>query len=162
MNNIKILHWNINGVKNKFLSEEVKRIINDIDILAIQETHFNIRHKCPDNFYMIGRSKTVKSYKPRGGVAVYRSFKCQVRLRAIKSDFPDCVLVEICNSNIIIAAIYIPPNNSEYYNENYFRNLQSFLDSYSMYRDILIIGDMNARTADTIIHKHYRHNNNPD
>ena len=55
------------------------------------------------------------SEKSRDGVAVYRKYNCGVRLKVIIEDFPGCVLVEINDS------IYIPPNNSDYYD---FRNLQ--------------------------------------
>ena len=163
--NINFLHWNINGVENKFSSEFVAKLIEDIDILIINETHFNIRSKCPEKFYLIGKSKPIQANKARGGVAIYRSFACNVRLQVIDMDFPDCVIAEICDSNVIIAAFYITPDNSKYYSKEYFDNLQSFLEMYADYRDIILIGDFNARaadTSDTLNHKNYTYCPNPD
>lgn len=37
--NFKLLCWNINGVKNKFLSENVKNILKNKNILILSETH---------------------------------------------------------------------------------------------------------------------------
>ena len=62
---VRLCFWNINGVKNKFNSVDVNNIIQDNDILAISETHFNIRSKCPSGFFLIGRSTPIKSKKPR-------------------------------------------------------------------------------------------------
>ena len=59
--NINLLHWNINGVENKFSSEFVAKLIEDIDILVINESHFNIRSKCPENFYLVGKTKPIKT-----------------------------------------------------------------------------------------------------
>ena len=163
--NINMLHWNINGVKNKFSSEFVKKLIADVDILVISETHFNIRIKCPEKFYLIGKSKPKQKEKARGGIAMYRSFTCNVRLEMIDIGFDDCVIAEVCDSNVIIAAMYIPPNNSKYYDKEYFINLQSFLETYSGYRDVIIIGDLNARapdTSDTLNHPNHTYRPNPD
>ena len=65
---IKILSWNINGVKNKLQNDDVKDLINQYDILILSETHFSQRIKCPDDFTFICRSEQVLSKKPRGGV----------------------------------------------------------------------------------------------
>ena len=159
---IKMLHWNINGVKNKFSSEFVVKLIEEIDILIIQETHFNIRIKCPEKFYLVGRSDALPAKKPRGGVAIYQSFNCKVKLEKIDIDIDDCVVAEICDSNVVIAAPYIPPNSSIYFKKDYFTKLQSFLDTYSRYRDIIIVGDLNARAGDTLNHANYTYNANPD
>ena len=159
---IKMLHWNINGVKNKFSSEFVGKLIEDIDILIIQETHFNIRTKCPENFYLVDRSKALPSKRPRGGVAIYQSFNCKVKLQELDVDIDDCVVAEICDSNIVIAAFYIPPNTSVYFKKDYFTKLQSFLDTYLRYRDIIIVGDLNARAGDNLCHADYTYSANPD
>ena len=42
---VKLCFWNINGVRNKFLSESVMSLIRDTEILVIVETHFNVRSK---------------------------------------------------------------------------------------------------------------------
>ena len=53
INSIKLCFWNIGGVKNKFMSEITHDVIQDNDVLVICETHFNVRSKCPDNFFLV-------------------------------------------------------------------------------------------------------------
>ena len=45
---------------------------NNRELLIICETHFGIRHKCPENFVLIGKSKPHYVKKLRGGVAIYK------------------------------------------------------------------------------------------
>ena len=63
----------MNGVKLKFVNDEVLRILDDADILIVQETHFNIRVRCPTGFLFIARSAPIESKVPRGGVAIYKN-----------------------------------------------------------------------------------------
>ena len=58
--------------------------------------------------------------KPRGGVAVYRNTNSAFVMNVITSDLRDCVVIEICNSPVIIVAVYIPPINSEYFPDTLF------------------------------------------
>ena len=88
----KILCWNINGIKNKFLAEEIQNLFNQHDIVVINETHLNIRDKCPKDFIFIGRSKPVESLAPRGGVAVFRKADTEISVKIISEDFRDCYI----------------------------------------------------------------------
>ena len=59
-------------------------------------------------------------------------------------DISDTIICEIRNANVVIIGIYIPPENSIYYDKSYFINLELTLPSLN---DKIIIcgGDMNAR-----------------
>ena len=103
-----------------------------------------------------------KSEKPRGGVAFYKHHDCDLKINIIDDSFPDCLIAEICESNVIIAGLYIPPNNSDYFSEAYFMNLHSFLENYSKYWEVIIIGDMNARMANTFCYEGYDYEYNID
>ena len=61
----------MNGVKEKFDNSDVQLIFADYDILVIMETHFKVRHKCPLDFYLAGRSVNMCTTTGRRGVAVY-------------------------------------------------------------------------------------------
>ena len=112
--------WNINGVKNKFLDPDYLRLIPSYDILVISETHFGQRLKCPDGFCCVSRSKCLKSKKPRGGVALFKRKTCMVQMDALDMDFRDCVVVYFRDCDVVMAAIYIPPSNSIYFDDIYF------------------------------------------
>ena len=128
--------------------------------MILSETHFNIRTKCPEGFYTVGRSKEVVSSKPRGGVAVYKNKSSSLKLNIILDSLMDCVIFEICNTPIIIIAIYIPPNNSAYFDDTYFNNLMLVMNHFKD-RHVYIMGDMNSRIG-TPEHEQLQYNENPD
>ena len=154
--------WNINGAKNKFEVADVVELFDTFDIVIIGETHFNIRIKCPEKFYLVGKSKPLFSKKPRGGIAVYKKYNSRIKLRLLSDDFPDAVILEIEGSNIVIMAIYITPSNSVYFNDQYFQNLKIFLDLYVNCKTIIIIGDLNARISNEFPSKGFMYQSNPD
>ena len=98
--------------KNKFFDEEVQTFLKKFDIVVINETHFNERIKLPDGFIFEGRSKKIESKSPRGGVALYRNTQCQIEIIMLCDSMRDCVVFQIKNSDMVIAAQYIPPSNS--------------------------------------------------
>ena len=147
-------------MKKKFLFENTKNILSHNDIVIISETHFNIRTKCPEGFYLAGRSKASESDKARGGVAVFKNILCNMKLNIITDDLKDCVIFEICNTQIVVIAIYIVPSNSKYYTEMYFKNLELMIEHFKN-RQIIIIGDMNSRVGTPTKHM-FDYIENPD
>ena len=122
------LFWNMNGVGNKFKKIDVTNIFKNgrYDVIAITETHFNIRIKCPNDYHFIGKSKNVSKNKPRGGVAVYQKKDSIFVLDVISEDYPDCVILQVRNTNIILITLYLPPIDSKFYDTSYFDSLILF------------------------------------
>ena len=94
------------------------------DIIIIIETRSGVRTKSPEGFILSDRSTAIKSKKPRGGVAVFKNKHIDVEIDIISIDFRDCVIFEIRDTDIVIAAMYIPPRNSEFFDDIYFNNLE--------------------------------------
>ena len=159
---IKLCFWNINGVRNKFLSEYSSKLFEQCEILVVVETHFNVRSKCPDNFSLIGRSKPVASKSPRGGVALYKCNSSTLMIDVVCDSLPDTLIFEIRNSTIAFIACYIPPSNSNYYNESYYNNLFMACDSFLLKKDIFILGDLNSRVGNSFPPKGHSYAPNPD
>ena len=134
-------------MKNKFLDEEVQTFLKIFDIVLINETHFNERVKVPDGFIFEGRSKKIESKIPRGGVALYRNTECEVQITILCDSMRDCVVFEIKNSDMVIAAQYIPPSNSVYYNDMYMENLKLIHEKFRKKR-LIMLGDWNSRIGD--------------
>ena len=66
--NVNICCWNINGVQNKYLAQDVIELFDNMDLIVIMETKFNIRTKCPDGFFLVARSRTSETVNStRGG-----------------------------------------------------------------------------------------------
>ena len=133
-------------MKTKFSSQDVNNLLNNKDIVILSETHFNIRTKCPNGFFIVGRSKPSDSIQSRGGVAVYKNIQSRLKINIITENLIDCVILELCYTPIIIVAVYIAPNNSPYFTDDYFNNLELVLNHFKN-RQIIIIGDMNSRIA---------------
>ena len=159
---IKLCFWNINGVRNKFLSDDSTKLFEECEILVIVESHFNVRSKCPNNFSLIGRSKPVASKSPRGGVAVFKNNKSELLIDVLCDSLQDSIIFEIRNSTIVFIACYIPPSNSKYYNEIYYNNLFMACDSFLSKKDIFIIGDLNSRVGNSFPRKNFTYVPNPD
>ena len=138
----------MNGVKYKFQSEDVMDTINTCDILVISETHFNIRTRCPDGFFLAGRSKPSGDKRPRGGVAVFTNMNAQLKINILSDEFVDILVFEIENTNIGVIAPYIPPNNSLYFDEECIKSVQMLWEIYSANRTMYLVGDLNARIGD--------------
>ena len=120
---VKILTWNLNGVKAKFLNENIQKIFSTFDIVIINETHFGVRARCPDGFLLVGGSSKLNSKVHRGGVAIYKNLSCNFPLELVYDGLKDCVICGVPNSDFILAGIYIPPYNSIYFDDMYFTNL---------------------------------------
>lgn len=161
-NPIKLCFWNINGVRNKFLSDDTVNLFEQCEILIIVESHFNVRSKCPDNFSLIGRSKATASKSPRGGVALYKSNSSKLIIDIVCDSLPDTLIFELRNSSIVFIACYIPPSNSPYYNESYYNNLFMACDSFLLKKDIFILGDLNSRIGNAFSPKGHSYTLNPD
>ena len=115
--------------------------------IVINETHFGARLKCPDEFICTGRSDIISSKRPRGGVAVYKRLSYPYQLEIV-TKLRDCVVVKIKNTDLIIAAIYIPPSDSLYFDDIYFINIELLIEHFK-YNKLIIVGDLNSRCGNT-------------
>ena len=126
------------------MSNEILNLFKNKDIVIIGETHLGVRSKCPDGFILTCRSKVLKSKRPRGGVAVYRNINKDIQIDVITDDFRDSVIFNVRHTELFIAAVYIPPNTSEFYDDISFSNIELMLDHYKS-SQLIIVGDMNTR-----------------
>lgn len=161
INSIKLCFWNINGVKNKFMSDIANDAIQTTDIIVICETHFNIRSKCPDNFILIAKSPPTESKRPRGGVAIYKKIHCSLQFTTLLN-IPDCTVCEIQDTNIILIALYIPPSNSQYFSEDLYDHLKSMLVYFLPQKIVYVVGDLNSRYGDLNNFCQFQYKPNPD
>ena len=88
----------------------------NVDILITCESHFGIQSKSPEGFMLVGRSTFVQSKVPRGCVAVYKTLNLEAEFDVLSTSFKDCIVVKIRYTDIVNAAMYIPPRNSLYFN----------------------------------------------
>ena len=109
-----------------------------------------------------GRSKVVEAKQPRGGVAVYRKIHSGIDVDIQTEILRDAVVFRIRDTRLVIAALYIPPSNSTYYDEIYFKNCELIMDHFNDMQT-LIVGDLNSRMGDVErIYPEYDYKQNPD
>ena len=148
---LNVLTWNINGVKEKFSNEHVILLLQKFDIVVI-ETQFNIRVKCANGFSLVGRSHKIQSSASKGihSVAVFKNNNGDFQLDIVTTELIDSVVFRLRNSDLIFAAMYIPPSNSQYFSVNYFNNLRMLYDFFHN-KPLVIIGDLNSGTSTPLL-----------
>ena len=159
---LSLLFWNIHGVRNKFTCNQVLSLLTNIDVLVVSETHFGKRSKSPKGFHLVLRSDPLDSAKPRGGVAIYKKHTVEIEMRPFKINLPDCCVVSLVNTKILIIALYIPPRNSQYFNNLYFENFRTIYESLSHTYDVIVVGDFNARLSNRFPYRKTSYKTNPD
>ena len=113
MNNIKILHWNSNGVSNKI--NELQALINQlkIDIILLGETKLKPTSKLKIPNYITHRTDLppIRGSPAHGGTAilvhrriVHQPIILQTELQSTS------IIIKINNLEILISAVYKPPN----------------------------------------------------
>ena len=125
------------------------------DLLIITETHFKTRYKSLDGFLCIGRSKPLNMHsKGRGGGIISKKENSPLELGVMLIDFFDCVICSFKETDVILIGMCIPPDNSNYYNSDYFTQLELVLDHYK-HSKIILAGDLNSRFGTpTLVHLH--------
>ena len=129
---LSLFYWNMRGVRNKFSCDQILNLLSDVDVFVVTETHFGSRSKSPKGFYLVGRSDPLHSSKPRGGVAIYKKLSAEIETKPFKVNLPDCCVVSIVNTKILIIALYIPPQSSQYYNGSYFENFKMYMSHFAL------------------------------
>ena len=125
------------------------------------ETHFKVRNKCPDNFEIVGKSVPLCDNTGRGGVAVYARKVMKLSFRVYHDVCPEAVVLKLCNSNIVLIAPYVVPDNSKFKISNIFSILDFVIQNFS--RDYMyVMGDLNARCATPTYSNTYQYCTNPD
>ena len=103
-----------------------------------------------DGFTTLTNNRKYKK-RPSGGVAVIVKNRITKNVEQLPFSFKDTIWVKIKNlfeKPIVMAAIYNPPENSRYADDNLFYFIEKVvLDNYDETCSICLFGDLNARTA---------------
>ena len=127
----------------------------------ITETHFKIRFKTPNKYFLVAKSKTVYKNKARGGVAVYQKEDSMFNVDVISTDFNDLIVFAIRDSDSKFAAVYLPPIDSKYYSKDYFDAFDLICDKFVGSTQFYAFGDFNSRIG-SITSQNFEYIQNPD
>lgn len=151
--------WNINGLNNKVLGDKTKNkdfvdAISNIDFMFLTETWNNKNIDIPgfetiNSISVEPKSKT--ACRQSGGISlIFKSkFKNYVTIVKNRKNFLwSKISKEILNDDkdLYICGTYIPPEKSNYFDEEIFEELENDIISFSSRGNIITLGDFNART----------------
>ena len=144
---VKILAWNINGLKTKFETGNVERLLLEYDIFSISELKANRRASFPG--YVSYRSAMVGG---RGGVAVFVRRHLSFSVTRVDAAFTDQVWLQLsCLMPFMLGFCYVPPQDSPYFDIGAFGNIQQKVKwCEEMNFAPLIIGDINSRFGSSV------------
>jgi exonuclease III len=153
-----LVSWNINGDLSKInLCHETLRFLSDFDLIAFSHTGLRASDHVPvlDGFRNL--SACARPYDPSsGGVAIYAKSLLNA---SVVQDIPEFgmswVRLDVARKLIYACVCYMPHGESSYFgHENgdlnarhHWECLQSGIAKYQKLGEIIIMGDLNARTG---------------
>jgi len=161
MKSFKISCWNVQGLHsstfgNKTADQDLLSSVRDMDICIFHETwcRSNEALHCPIGYKEIivpsTKNSKIKCGRDSGGILIWHKddLKHLIKIAKIgKSSIWLEVKSVIPLSNLYLCAIYIPPHDSPYYEEQSFPTLQADILHFQSRGNVLICGDFNARTG---------------
>ena len=158
--NISIGMWNINGLNDKVLGnkshdQDFVRHITSHDLIFLTETWSNTFIDIPDFKTTISHTappRTNNSGRLSGGITLLYKNRLKEHITTMKKSKNTLwckISKNILNSNsdLFLCGIYIPPENSKYFENSIFDELEKEINTYSSKGDIMLTGDFNARTS---------------
>jgi exonuclease III len=164
MRTLRVTCWNVNGLYKrsqdycKLEDESFKDAVNSYDIIGLVETHTG-----PDDDIslegfstsQINRPKNKKANKFSGGLAILIKNDIKKGTRIIQAGMSSIWLKLDKHffghpKDIYVCIAYLPPENSSYSrssNKDCIEDLEKQVQHFSPLGDLLILGDLNARTA---------------
>ena len=129
--------------------------MQNYDILCVVETHLDSTD-CVDIpgyvFFSLPRSKAYR--RKSGGIGLYvkDSISHYVKVEKNCTDYVLWLNIDKhilkSDGNLLLGAIYLPPENSRFYTTDDFDNFETILlDMCNLYEHVLLLGDFNSRTG---------------
>lgn len=138
----------MNGVKTKLEKCEIKNLLLEYDIIALNE----IRTSLPVTFsgYVAYRSRKVAA-SHRGGTLVLVKNCLASCVRSVDTSVIDQVWIEFKNvPKVVFGFVYVPPSDSPYFSFDSFSALRNKLQNRYFDTQFVIVGDMNTRFGTTV------------
>jgi exonuclease III len=169
---LRIGSVNMNGILNKVNTDEFMDLLEQHDILCVQESWLEnngvkhhlwikqeqeIQKKMGYLCFKSSRTKKHKAKRGSGGVVLFFKQNLQKGLTKIQSLNSDCLWVKMDSNffglehDIYLCNAYIVPDDSNYFRQgdtDVLSILSDEIGSYSTKGQVLIMGDINARTGE--------------
>ena len=161
---LRICAWNINGYNSriigiKLLDKEFLRVLRDVDLVCLTETHMHteiLEHLNIPGFQLLGYKnykKNVKSNTARGGIAIFVKENVMKLFTILKTDNEDIIWTKIkkeltgTNRDIFIATCYLSPAKEKPNIPSKISKLREEALLFQAKGHVIINGDLNAWTG---------------
>ncbi len=129
-----------------------------MDIIILQETWRKTDEVtlCPPGYCEIFLSsrkhEKITRGRDSGGIIIWHKQEIDKYIQTIKKEESHIWLkinkhLTQTTKDVFLCAVYIPPSESPYYNEEIFESLHSEINHFQAQGSVLICGDLNARTG---------------
>lgn len=155
---LKFVSWNINGISEKMSIPDVAEYLDVFDIIMLTETWLK-KDNCSQvslsgyqSFHTVRESLHRRARRASGGISVF-----------VKEHLPARIVENVCDHFVVlelgsggkrkhyIIVCYVPPKGTSFQCSNcpgdYFNDLSRLLQKYRKLGNVLVTGDMNARTG---------------
>ena len=119
-------------------------------IISLNEVKSSLDISIPG--YVSYKSKNVLGNASlRGGTVVMIRNHLANQVYNIDNSMIDQVWLQLkCFPSLIFAFCYVPPTDSTYFNHNLFSNIHDKMSDYKSYKNVCIIGNLNARFGNSV------------
>ena len=143
LNTMKVMSWNINGVRTKLEKKNVQDFLRNYDIISLNEVKTSLHVSFPG--YVSYKSEVCGSAE-RGGTVVFIRNCFAEFILDVDTSIQEQVWIRFRFApNHVFCFCYIPPADSQYYSHDLFAAIQEKLCGDSLRQECIVIGDMNAR-----------------
>ncbi len=110
---LKILSWNINGVKTKIEKNDVISFLLQFDIVSLNEVKTPL-HTCLPGYIAFKSYDKINAH--RGGAVVMIKDCLSTEVISVDTSIEDQVWMQLnCAAGIVLGFYYIPPSDSPYF-----------------------------------------------
>ena len=152
---------NVGGIINrgidKFQEPEFIKTISNFDIVFLAETHLGPNYKPPhiDSYYVHTVCRSISKNKRHfGGLAILCRAPIKKHIKILENNNPDFQWIKLekdyfgFEKDLFICLVYYPPpHSSGVQHDDFFYSIEKDVCEYSKLGDILMCGDLNARTS---------------
>ncbi|XP_056588353.1 uncharacterized protein LOC130408891 [Triplophysa dalaica] len=161
MKSLSFSTWNIQGLNSsvfglKSRNSDFMKDLEDIDVIILQETwcRGDVFTGCPSGYREIilpsVKLTSVTQGRDSGGMILW--IKSKLAIELVKKDQYHLWLkvqkgIISASQPVFLCAIYIPPLESPYFQEETFQNIEQEISHFQAQGNVLLMGDLNARTG---------------
>ena len=118
-------------------------MIKEYDVISLNEVKTPLKVSCPGYISLTSRNM---GNPGRGGTCVLIKNQLVSQLSGVDLSKSDQVWLQLrCFPSILFGFIYVPPQDSPYYSEASFSNIQEKIKTEKSVKEYVIVGDINAR-----------------